>query len=671
MIINESGSNHIDHAYFNPENGNDVVMKHTVLEEEFDSLTEHSNSIPSGASRNTNAQQEPTLVNGCREAEFDVIYESYICDGGEVEILNATAHPLNKTIPLPKEELVYQHPGDSVGMSIMEEDCGGQDQQDHTDHPYSSKECEFSCSIEQSPKLTDGPTDITWRSFVCTGGEVELSDTTTVAEETIPLPSVQLNMSNYLAQDESIINQSELAANQIIDPCIGHLEHCYFNKDLNSPSSDLKAPQELPSSSAEAHQLNEHDSVTDGGKTNAAFDSLSGTGGDVHPTDAFILLEKPLPLLEDPTEVSPTSYDIRAVGIVESHDPDSQHQQPFALKRDESIEAAAVNDVITDASIPVTNIQPLQDVSQTDLSPAEANAVSCAFQPFDAADQGACEASAQPHSFITVQVEGHVISDSEVELRSSTLASSGAQVDGALGMSGYAQGAAASVDEAPAGHSDVLAELPEFPAVPNLLQFDLLSPVTRIRTYKDSPLAKYLAEDSLLDRESLAEKDPYTVPLRGPLVGPLESPISRPLFNSTALHTRYLVTPRTIRDREVPKQLPQAIHSLGVAVPASQELKGLPDPPLIPNGSLQQQLRQMAEILILASGKMCTESAPMAVTVAVDAIAPPAVESHSICVGTSPVKWVDRCFNTSGQFVRKREISVADGCTSTDPLLWK
>ncbi|CAL8353356.1 unnamed protein product [Boreogadus saida] len=41
---------------------------------------------------------------------------------------------------------------------------------------------------------------------------------------------------------------------------------------------------------------------------------------------------------------------------------------------------------------------------------------------------------------------------------------------------------------------------------------------------------------------------------------------------------------------------------------------------------------------------MSTESAPFAVA----AIAPPAVESHSICVGTSPVKWVDRCFNTSG-----------------------
>ncbi|XP_030208117.1 sperm-associated antigen 5 [Gadus morhua] len=551
IIINESESKHIDHAYVNQEEGNGVVMKHAVLEEQVDSLTELSNSIPSEASKNMNAQQEPTLVNGCREAECDITYKSFICDGGEVEILDATAHPLNMTIPLPKEELEYQHPGDEFIMSSVGEDSGDQD---HTDHPYSSKECRFSCSIEQSPKLRDGPTDITLRSFVCTGGEVELSDTTTVAEQTIPVPSVQLGISNYLAKDESIINQSELAANQIIDPFKGHLEHCYFNNDflnIPSPSSDLKAPQEPLSSSAEAPQLDEHDSVTDGGKSTGPFESLRDTAADVNSTDAFILLEKPLPLSEDPAEFSPTSYnDIRAVSIVESHDPDSQHKQPCALKRDESIEAAPANDAV----ITVANIQKLQDVSQTVLSPVEVIAA------------------------------------------------------------GYC--------------SDFLAEI------------------------------------SVLDRESLVEKMPYAVPL----MGPLESPISRPLFNSTALRTRYLATPRVSRHREVPEQLPPARGSVVAASagPASQELRGLPDPPLILDGFQKQRLRQVAEYLFLTSEKMPTGPAPFALA----AIAPPAVKSHSICVGTSPVKWVDCCFNTSGQFVRKREISVADGCTATDPLLW-
>ncbi|KAM4603346.1 sperm-associated antigen 5-like [Polymixia lowei] len=192
-----------------------------------------------------------------------------------------------------------------------------------------------------------------------------------------------------------------------------------------------------------------------------------------------------------------------------------------------------------------------------------------------------------------------------------------------------------------------------------MLQFELLSPVARgtplarIRAHRDSALAKFLAEDSGLDGEKslVAPFNPDPI---------LESPMPRPLFNSTALGIRHRG---------------EVMCNKPCDVPPSEERKGVLDIPMIPNGPLQQQLRQMAEFLILASGKMgpvalsAPTPAPAADAGAVAQNTAP-VESHSVCVGTTPVKLVDHSLNTSGQFERKREFSVADTCTITDPLLW-
>ncbi|XP_071360634.1 sperm-associated antigen 5 isoform X2 [Trachinotus anak] len=92
------------------------------------------------------------------------------------------------------------------------------------------------------------------------------------------------------------------------------------------------------------------------------------------------------------------------------------------------------------------------------------------------------------------------------------------------------------------------------------------------------------------------------------------------------------------------------------------------------DGPLQQQLRQMAEFLILASGKMgpspVSASAPPPAVVTVPSVGATPAETHSVCVGTTAVELVDQSLNTSGQFERKRDISVVDSCTLTDPLLW-
>ena len=144
----------------------------------------------------------------------------------------------------------------------------------------------------------------------------------------------------------------------------------------------------------------------------------------------------------------------------------------------------------------------------------------------------------------------------------------------------------------------------------------------------------------------------------------------QPLLNSTTIGKRvsFRLQMAPIKD-----DIRDMDEKPSVAAPAqSAEEDVVLDIPFIPAGPLQQQLRQMAEFLFLASGKMgpAAPVLPPAAVAVQSAKAAPA-ESHGVCVGTTPVKWTDHSVNTSGQFERKRDFSVVDSCTLTDPLLWK
>lgn len=118
-----------------------------------------------------------------------------------------------------------------------------------------------------------------------------------------------------------------------------------------------------------------------------------------------------------------------------------------------------------------------------------------------------------------------------------------------------------------------------------------------------------------------------------------------PLLNSTSLaNDDYACTP-------VPQD-PAQKKDVGLKVASAdhQQLKNAPQ--VLGDGPLQEQLRQMAEMLMVASGK-------------VFARAPAAVEMRSACVWSSPVQQTERSTNTSAA------LEVSDACTSTDSLLWK
>ncbi|XP_051560939.1 sperm-associated antigen 5 [Myxocyprinus asiaticus] len=133
-----------------------------------------------------------------------------------------------------------------------------------------------------------------------------------------------------------------------------------------------------------------------------------------------------------------------------------------------------------------------------------------------------------------------------------------------------------------------------------------------------------------------------------------ESPMPPPLFNSTSLVNAFSYTP-------VPADPPQKKDKEPKVV--------LNDPPVVGNGPLQEQLRQMAELLMLASGKMLVPTpAPVKHHNALVGTSP--VEKHSACVWTTPVQWTDRSINTSAAMEILKVVDVSDASTSTDSLLW-
>ncbi|KAG7333640.1 hypothetical protein KOW79_002047 [Hemibagrus wyckioides] len=94
------------------------------------------------------------------------------------------------------------------------------------------------------------------------------------------------------------------------------------------------------------------------------------------------------------------------------------------------------------------------------------------------------------------------------------------------------------------------------------------------------------------------------------------------------------------------------------SAPQLQKEKVMKDLSTVGQGPLQDQLRKMGELLIAASGKF---SAPAAVT---------PVQQHSACVWTTPTLQQERSTNTSAVMEERKEIDVSDACTSTDSLLW-
>ncbi|XP_018517099.1 sperm-associated antigen 5 [Lates calcarifer] len=549
----------------------------------------------------------------------------FACDGGEVEVSDVTRQH-DETVPLPQEQLGESLQDNSVN-STMFSDCSHLGEAEHADHLYCSSANSVPVITTFFEKPADGLRDVTFKLFNCTGGEIEISDDTKLVNATVPLPAN--NTETSCVSYSYSINQSAVAGDHDVQNGKDHLDHLYCENYSSTSSVNLSTVQEpLPCSTDEVTQLSEKTSPL--------------------PDDQAVICQ----LLDNNTV--PTS-------VTQDQIPDNL-EQPNRHVETNKVVVDTHPSALSSSSLHFTSLKALDNESfncqeqatSKHLIHPEDNPLLSALHKTESAETLASAKSPSPVEVQQQHLEHGPAESSEAK-------------DSALGSSGHGPVLCNSAENL----SDALKALSECPSVASALQFGILSPVVKraslsvFKAHNGPALDHFLSDDSALEGEK-SLVSPVNPDPAGLWAEHLESPMPRPLFNSTTLGYRPQSGP-----------VPDLDEGVGVkphAVPQSEVEKPGLDFPLIPDGPLQQQLRQMAEFLMLASGKMgpaavsVSAPTPAAVTVPPAGAAP--AESHSVCVGTTAVKLVDRSLNTSGQFERKRDFSVVDSCTLTDPLLW-
>uniref|UniRef100_A0A665XCP2 Sperm-associated antigen 5 n=1 Tax=Echeneis naucrates TaxID=173247 RepID=A0A665XCP2_ECHNA len=634
MIVQSCGHS-IEHLYYNPE------MTDTSVSIDLDASG--CSEVPKTATASKNLDDRPPKKN----SDTDVTRQN------------------DETIPLSHLQL-HESLHDNTLNSTNDPDYGQMCQAGHTEHPCCS-------GANGAPVITpdgfekpcNGLSDITFKSFNCTGGEIQISDDK-LENEAIFLP-VNNTVTASISYNASI-NLSISAGDHDVQSSKEHLDHPYCNNQNCSLASDgnLSAAQEALQRSTDAmgevKQISFEVSDNQTGRQEAEAFALIGVG--LKKSNGTRSFEKSFPLPDIQAVICQPPDDNTRVTSITQHQINYDYEHQNCVLGNEAVldthQPVCIGSLLTNLSLENKSINgQVQETSNHSLHPEDSLQATMHHKTrsSDCSDYVASAESCPP-----VEVEQHLEHVTQMHSNSGLTESSKAK-DSALVSSANGPVLCNSAENL----SGILKALSECPSVASALQFGILSPVARraslsaSKGHNEPGLDHFLSEDSALEAEkSLVAPDPARL-----WAEHLDSPMSRPLFNSTALGFKPQSDPVTESDTDVkPFYFPQ-----------SEVGKPVLDFPLIPDGPLQQQLRQMAEFLILASGKMgppaaASASVPIPAVISVPLTRTTPVESHSACVGTSAVKLVDHSLNTSGQFERKRDFSVVDSCTLTDPLLW-
>uniref|UniRef100_A0A3P9CUY0 Sperm associated antigen 5 n=1 Tax=Maylandia zebra TaxID=106582 RepID=A0A3P9CUY0_9CICH len=644
------------------------------------SLLHAEESIILSTDRGTsNTESEDGIISDTLPCETDnLTWKSFLRDGGEVEVSDATRLH-NETIPLPKEELGAPLEYDSINLTNCFGDFDQQCQEEHADHPYCSHDGGVDPVIKALSETTRGSekraNGLSFKSLDCTGGEIEIP-----REESVVLPADHTVSSSethgYAIDSTEIAGDCDLQN----DNTVGHFDHPYCNVQTHSsaPCDSLLTTQEALADSTEDVMVRHYSGSP------VVSDSQAGSQGGVTadcciPAEDEKLDEAQFPkkktslLHEDQIVICPLSENYLFTSITHDYCQDAFEDANSQQNNGEAVVAtdpsAVSRSLVANGSLKALDTETVkckgQEMLNCTVNPAD-SALSLVVQTTQISDCSQLAGSAESPSAVEVQQQDQEEHVSEVNSTRGPTESSG-EKDSAIGSSGNAPALCNSAEKSHAENlTDVLKALSECPSVTSALGLGMFSPVRRaslsfLKTFGDPAQGKFAADDSAIEGEKTLFA-PLNADRAGLWAEQLESPMPHPLLNSTALGQNPGLSPLW----EPVKDLGQKVS----AEPQTEAEKPLLNFPLISDGPFQQQLRQMAEFLMMASGKM----GPAAVSAPAPPPAPPAkaapVKSHSVCVGSSPVKLVDHSLNTSGLFERKREFSVADSCTMTDPLLW-
>lgn len=606
------------------------------------------------------SQDLPNLKDESATDITDVTWKPLVCEGGEVQIPDVTI--IQETIPM-RHPLFSPHLEHS---SLIAENLSVLSQQyklEHADHPYCCGTNDHAfppCSSENASAFEDpvkGVEDITFKSFNCPGGEIQISDGTKLEDETAPLVAEQISACNESSNCDPSISLTVQEVHNIGE----HLDHPYCNIKMDpSPLIDNCGliHQALPDIPVAAEGLYPSDLVLpDDQKKNEVSVSLKSSGIEIEESDGILFSQKVSPLPEDQVLIFPAlDYNI--------HHPKEKDQNEEKSDTSSNKQQQQFNSNLSELYKPSLPDESCKEtVHKSCSSPVlEKDAVLPSLEPRkelsgcsqDVASAQSCTSTEDNRN----HVEPHHVSEAK---------------DSAFGASGNAAGLSSSAEKPEIEIiSDVLKAMAECPTVASVLQLGQLRPAVRrasllSKSRKDPTVDQCLTDDSALEADKSLLGNVNINPAGFWAAEQPMSPMPRPLLNSTTVACSYqqsLVTDPVENVDQKPCDAPQSVMQ-----------KPVVDTPLIPDGPLQQQLRQMAEFLLLASGKMNPSSAyaplpPPSVSTVPSKHSTP-VGSHSVCVGTTLNKCAEHSVNTSGQFERKRDFSVMDSCTLTDPLLWK
>ncbi|XP_028833363.1 sperm-associated antigen 5 [Denticeps clupeoides] len=573
----------------------------------------------------------------------DITFKSFLCPGGEIELSDSTEVCSTQNVTEKSHSPVM-----CDCSEVAEESLGPLQYGDsHTDHPY----CQVARKVqtEELPVSVDEPVseshvfktndgiidqdgsvsvpDLTLKSFAFAGVEIEIADGSHATSEMSAL------FKHLTLEDRSQCSE-HTEADPEVSECSGqHTEHAYCVPAANisqmmpavcaETSVIFQENQECSAGACSCLGLaNEDENKPRPEDGHVTLKSFICTGGEVEVfEEGSDSLEKSTIIIEEDTPSHSPSFPEDSVSVedgAEDIQGDRSHNDHAYYDVQRSTSGGATQ------APPGLGLQPCEEIPDALLS--NIRETDCSTENTSTARPEPLTADPAP----SVQLLNSPAAPAESNIAK----------DSALGL-------------------EMEPEVMRCESPMNALSDAIVSPslksilVSVPSTPKNSFLYKTMAQDLGVDSQEGKLWD-----------GVLESPIPPPMFNSTALPISLNCTPAPT---------PQSKAMTAPPPPPPPPPPQVGDPPpsqpvALTDGALQVQLKQMAELLLLASGKFAAPAA--AVDCHSTAVGTSLVQKHSICVCTSPVRQVERSTNTSVLVEPVKEILASDASTSTDSLLW-